>query len=93
VRAGAPHVLVARAGLGTLNHTLLTLEALRRRGREPRALFLVGERHDSNRETLRELGRVQALFEVPPLDREGELGPAALDAWLDANPLDELLEP
>src|SRR5439155_23479314 len=29
---GAPAVVVARAGLGTLNHTALTLEALRRRG-------------------------------------------------------------
>jgi dethiobiotin synthetase len=28
---GAPAVVVARAGLGTLNHTALTLEALRRR--------------------------------------------------------------
>lgn len=29
---GAPMVVVARAGLGTLNHTALTCEALRRRG-------------------------------------------------------------
>lgn len=29
---GAPAVLVARAGLGTLNHTALTMEALERRG-------------------------------------------------------------
>ena len=29
---GAPAVVVARAGLGTLNHTALTLEALERRG-------------------------------------------------------------
>src|SRR5690606_28547295 len=44
-----PVVLVARSGLGTLNHTLLTLEALRARGLEPRALFLVGPPHPSNR--------------------------------------------
>jgi dethiobiotin synthetase len=31
-RLGAPAVLVVRAGLGTLNHTALTLEALARRG-------------------------------------------------------------
>ncbi|WP_199043997.1 dethiobiotin synthase [Glycomyces salinus] len=32
VELGAPAVVVARAGLGTLNHTALTLEALSRRG-------------------------------------------------------------
>lgn len=32
VALGAPAVVVARAGLGTLNHTALTLEALERRG-------------------------------------------------------------
>lgn len=89
-RARAPLVLVARSGLGTLNHTLLSLEALRRRGLEPRALFLVGEPHASNRETLRELGALAAIYEVPPF---APLAPAALDAWLDAHPLGELLEP
>jgi dethiobiotin synthetase len=32
IALGAPAVVVARAGLGTLNHTALTLEALERRG-------------------------------------------------------------
>jgi dethiobiotin synthetase len=32
VTLGAPTIVVARAGLGTLNHTALTLEALERRG-------------------------------------------------------------
>jgi dethiobiotin synthetase len=32
VSLGAPAVVVARAGLGTLNHTALTMEALERRG-------------------------------------------------------------
>jgi dethiobiotin synthetase len=32
VSLGAPAVVVARAGLGTINHTALTLEALERRG-------------------------------------------------------------
>lgn len=34
VELGCPAVVVARAGLGTLNHTALTLEALSRRGVE-----------------------------------------------------------
>jgi 8-amino-7-oxononanoate synthase len=89
-RAGAPVVLVARSGLGTLNHTLLSLEALRRRAIEPRALFLVGPPHESNRETLRALGQVAAIFEVPFFE---VLAAAALDAWLDANPLDAVVTP
>lgn len=83
-RTRLPLVLVARSGLGTLNHTLLSLEALRARHLEPRALFLVGPIHESNRETLRRLGRPAALYELPPL---APLDTAALDAWIDAHDL------
>ena len=85
-----PLVLVARSGLGTLNHTLLTLEALRARHLEPRALFLVGEPHDSNRETLRTLGRPARVYELPFL---ADLTPIALDDWLDRNDVLEVLRP
>jgi dethiobiotin synthetase len=37
---GLPFVLVARAGLGTLNHTLLSIEALRQRGARTLRLYL-----------------------------------------------------
>jgi dethiobiotin synthase len=77
-------VLVAHSGLGTLNHTLLSLEALRHRHLEPRALFLVGPPHASNRATLAARAGVARLFEVPRFE---PLEPAALDAWLDANDL------
>jgi 8-amino-7-oxononanoate synthase len=88
--AAPPMVLVARSGLGTLNHTLLTLEALRARRLEPRALFLVGDRHDSNRETLRELGAMPHVFEVPRFDA---LDAATLDRWLDDHDLDPVFAP
>jgi 8-amino-7-oxononanoate synthase len=87
-RARLPLVLVARSGLGTLNHTLLSLEALRARHLEPRALFLVGAPHESNRETLRRLGRPAALYELPTLE---PLDTPALDAWIDAHDLAPLL--
>lgn len=73
-------VLAARSGLGTLNHTLLSLEALRARGLEPEALFLVGEPHPSNRATLAAMGRIERVFEVP---RFAPLDAAALDRWID----------
>jgi 8-amino-7-oxononanoate synthase len=52
-RLGAPIVVVARSGLGTLNHTLLTVEAAERRGLEVRAVLLVGPPHERNLATLR----------------------------------------
>ncbi|MCB9914111.1 MAG: dethiobiotin synthase [Planctomycetes bacterium] len=82
-------VLVARSGLGTLNHTLLTLEALRARRLEPEALLLVGDEHPSNRETLRRMGGVAHVYEVP---RFAPLDAAALDAWLDEHDLAGLFD-
>lgn len=78
-------LLIARSGLGTLNHTLLTLEALRTRGLEPEVLFLVGEAHPSNCATLRERSGVPHVIEVP---RFTELTPERLSAWLEENPIE-----
>lgn len=86
-RRRPPLVLVARSGLGTLNHTLLSLEALRSRQLEPRALFLVGPPHASNRATLADRGRVAPLFDVPRFE---PLDVAALDGWLDQHDLGTL---
>jgi dethiobiotin synthetase len=72
-----PVVLVARSGLGTLNHTLLSLEALDRRGIPLLGLVLNGKPHGANRSSLERIGRVPVLLELPPL---GDPGPAALDA-------------
>ena len=80
---GLPVVLVARSGLGTLNHTLLSLEALRGRRVPVLALVLVGEPHPSNRATLAARSAVPAVFELPPL---APLAPATLDRWLAAHP-------
>ncbi len=71
---GLPVVLVARSGLGTLNHTLLSLEALRQRRIPVLGLVLNGEPHPDNPRTLAELGGVPVLAELPPiepLDRAG----------------------
>lgn len=71
---GLPVLLVARSGLGTLNHTLLSLEALERRAIPVLGLVLNGDPHPDNPRTLAALGRVPVLAELPPLDpldREG----------------------
>ncbi|MCP9833396.1 MULTISPECIES: dethiobiotin synthase [unclassified Cyanobium] len=65
---GLPVLLVARSGLGTLNHTLLSLEALSRRSIPVLGLVLNGDPHPDNPRTLEALGGVPVLAELPPLD-------------------------
>lgn len=68
---GLPLVIAARPGLGTINHTLLTIEAARTAGLEVRGVVLTPWPEDpspmeaSNRRTIATLGEV----EVAPLRR------------------------
>ena len=62
-----PVVLVARSGLGTLNHTLLSLEALRQRQIKVLGLILNGPAHADNPATLEQFGGVPVLGHLPPL--------------------------
>jgi dethiobiotin synthetase len=64
----APLVLCARTSLGTLNHTLLSLEALQRRSIPILGVALIGETHADNERTLRELGGVPMLGTLPFLN-------------------------
>lgn len=64
---GLPVLLVARSGLGTLNHTLLSLEALRQRRIPVGGLLLNGPEHPDNPRTLAQLGGVPVLGCLPPL--------------------------
>lgn len=79
-REGAPVVLVARSGLGTLNHTLLSLAALASRSVEVRGLVLCGEPHPSNRDTLQAFSATTLIVELPALS---PLSTASLDRWID----------
>ena len=63
-----PVLLVARSGLGTLNHTLLSVEALRQRSIPLLGLVLNGPLHPDNPRTLAELAGVPVLAELPPLE-------------------------
>jgi dethiobiotin synthetase len=86
-----PLIVAARPGLGTINHTLLTLEAARAGGLEVAAVVMTPwpddpePIHESNRDTIASLGdvRVCVLKRTTP-DTLAEAG-ATL-------PLDELLE-
>ncbi|HZF10975.1 MAG TPA: dethiobiotin synthase [Thermoanaerobaculia bacterium] len=67
VAARLPCLLVARSTLGTINHTLLTLEALRAREIPIAGAVLDGPPNPENRRAIERLGRVTVLAEVPPL--------------------------
>ncbi len=64
-----PVLLVARSGLGTLNHTLLSVEALRQRGIPLLGLVLNGPPHADNPATLLALTGAAVLACLPPLPR------------------------
>ena len=61
----APIVLVARTGLGTLNHTLLSLEALRNRNINVLGIVLNGPPHNDNPKTLEQFGDTEILATLP----------------------------
>ena len=62
---GAPIILVARTGLGTLNHTLLSLEALKNRNIDVLGIVLNGPPHKDNPKTLEQFGNTKILANLP----------------------------
>lgn len=64
---GLPALIVARSTLGTINHTLLTLAALRARAVPILGVVLNGPPNASNREAIERHGAVAVLAELPPL--------------------------
>jgi len=76
-----PALVVARSTLGTINHTLLTLEALRHRAIPVVGVVMVGPPNQENRRAIEDYGGVLVLGEMPwfePLTRD------ALRAWAHA---------
>lgn len=57
----APAILCARTSLGTINHSLLSLEALRRHGVPLLGIVFVGEPVPDSERTIVEFGGVRAL--------------------------------
>ena len=67
-RWGNPMVLVARTGLGTINHSLLSIEALRSRGVPILGIAFVGDTVEDSEATIATLGKVRRLGRLPRLD-------------------------
>ena len=81
-----PLVLVCRSTLGTINHTMLSLEALRRREIAIAGVVLNGPSMPHNREAIETYGNVTVLAEIPILD------PLTRDALLRIKPEVDLLQ-
>ena len=90
VELGLPVVIAARPGLGTINHTLLTVEAARAAGLSVRAVVMTpwpdepSQMERSNRDTVRALGGVEVCgLPVATPDGLADAGATLpLERWL-----------
>ena len=80
---GLPVLIVGRTGLGTINHTLLTLEAARSRGLKIHGIVLsqakrskLGVAEDTNPAVIKELSGIDRVFTLPyiPGAKRGRAG-------------------
>ena len=62
-----PVIIVCRSSLGTLNHTLLSIEALKKRNIRILGLIVNGEKHRDNPKTLHEFSKLPIIAEFPKL--------------------------
>ena len=76
-----PVVIAARSSLGTINHTCMTIEVLRRRMLRVAGVVMVGEPNDENRLAIEKYGGAEVLAQMPCFD---PLTPESLEAWVRA---------
>jgi dethiobiotin synthetase len=79
-----PIIVVARTRLGTINHTLLTLEALRTRRLDVAGVILSGPPNADNRRAIEIYGNARIVMELPFFE---PLAAPAIGAFASANPL------
>jgi dethiobiotin synthase len=68
VSLALPVVVVARTRLGTINHTLLTIEALRARSLTVAGIVMIGDPSPENADAIETYGRVPVVGQLPLLD-------------------------
>jgi dethiobiotin synthetase len=62
------HVVIAtRTTLGTINHTLLTVNAVRAAGLSIKGVVMVGDKHNENEHAIEHYGSVPVIGRIPPL--------------------------
>jgi len=73
-----PVLVVARSALGTINHTCMTIEVLRRRRLRVAGVVMVGDRNEENRLAIEKYGAAEVVGQMPWFD---PLTPKALETW------------
>lgn len=66
-RLKLPVLLISRTALGTINHTLLSLAALRAAGLRVRGVVMVGKPNRENRKAIEHYGEIEVIGSVPIL--------------------------
>jgi dethiobiotin synthetase len=82
-----PVLLVARSTLGTINHTLLSIEALRRRGLPLAGVVMNGPETPHNRTAIEHYGAVNVIAEIPWLQSVTRATLRAIEPELDLEKL------
>jgi malonyl-CoA O-methyltransferase len=85
VKLGLPVMVATRTTLGTINHTVLTIEALRARSLKIAGVVMIGDRNSDNRAAIERYGKVSVLAEMPRFD---PLTPECLRSWAETLPKD-----
>jgi len=89
-----PVILVCKSSLGTLNHTLLSIEALKRRNIEILGLVVNGKKHLDNPKTLVDFSGIPLITEFPYIKKMDSNNLGILWEELDIkNKLTSLLSP
>jgi dethiobiotin synthetase len=68
-RLGLPVVVAARTTLGTINHTLLTLTAIRGAQLNVSGAVLIGAENVENRRAIEHYGKVRVIGHIPVLEK------------------------
>ncbi len=63
-----PAILAARSTLGTINHTLLSVECLRGAGIEIQGVVLIGPENTDNKAAIERYGNIQVIGQIPMLE-------------------------
>ena len=73
---GLPVIVASRTALGTINHTLLTLAALRSANVAVRGIVLIGAENIENHRAIQEFGNVHVIGHIPVLRENSSSGSA-----------------
>jgi dethiobiotin synthetase len=77
-----PVIIVASTRLGTINHSLLTIEALRSRGVPIHGIAYIGPEASDSEQVICEIGKIDRLGRLPMIDH---LSPTSLKAAFEAH--------